>query len=44
MKNFKKLTKETLKTIKGAASVCSKGYYWCAADGGCIPETRTCCI
>jgi hypothetical protein len=44
MKNFKKISKEDLKTIKGAASVCPKNYYWCTPSGGCIPDQQTCCL
>ncbi|WP_262484922.1 bacteriocin-like protein [Chryseobacterium sp. T16E-39] len=44
MKNLRQISKEDLKTIRGAASVCSKGYYWCTPSGGCIPEAQTCCL
>ncbi|WP_449507490.1 bacteriocin-like protein [Chryseobacterium endalhagicum] len=44
MKNLKKLSNEALKTIKGSASVCSKGQYWCGPTNSCIPESRTCCL
>ncbi|MDH6252202.1 hypothetical protein M2347_001929 [Chryseobacterium sp. H1D6B] len=41
MKNLKKITRESLKTIKGGYQKCPEdgqcGNDWCCADGACKP-------
>lgn len=47
MKNFKKISRENLKTIKGGGvpeGICKPGYkYMCEATGICGPEEDAAC-